>query len=85
MACPCSLTKRERQIGELLVEHQKPSDIAAALVITSRTLYKHLYQMGQKLGLSTQRFSKVAKALVDNDCLSVQYCEHCGQPLPTKE
>jgi len=82
MACPCTLTKRERQIGELLIEHRKPSDIAETLVITSTTLYKHLYKMGQKLKLGSQRFTKIAKALVDNDCLSTQYCEHCGQPLP---
>ena len=45
------LTKREREVFELLVNNNSPKDIAAILHISEKTVRNHISNVIQKLGV----------------------------------
>ena len=47
------LTPREREIVNLLQQGKRPRHIAAELIITRNTAYKHLVNIREKLGVGT--------------------------------
>ncbi len=48
------LTKREKQIFELLVSHYSTSEIAYSLNISEKTVRNHISNVIQKLGVSSR-------------------------------
>ena len=56
------LTKRERQVFELLIENKTTKEIASVLDISEKTVRNHISNAMQKLGVKT-RASAVVELL----------------------
>lgn len=54
-AAMATLTRREREIVELLIRGFSPAHIAEALFISTSTVYKHIAHIYKKLGVSSQQ------------------------------
>lgn len=50
---PVALTRRERQVLQMIVEGRRTRDIADLLALSERTVEKHRASLGHKLGTST--------------------------------
>lgn len=51
---PGILTKREKQIFELLINHYSTRDIASELAISEKTVRNHISNVIQKLGVTSR-------------------------------
>lgn len=60
------LTKREKQIFELLINHYSTADIAAKLDISEKTVRNHISNVIQKLGV-TSRIQAVLELIKLNE------------------
>ena len=51
---PSLLTRREREIFELLIQNNSTKDIASRLYISEKTVRNHISNVMQKLGVITR-------------------------------
>ena len=69
---PSVLTKREREVFDLLVENKSTKEIADLLFISEKTVRNHISNVMQRLNVKG-RAQAVVELIKLKDCKEVQY------------